>query len=113
MQNSPTHSGDRPKSASSNRPVHTVRYGSIRATIWKNPIDNGNSPRDIYNVTFSRGYHDGKQWRGSGSFGAEDLLVVAKAADDAHTWICQRRAETSTNQADPAQGDTRTASRSV
>ena len=72
---------------SANRPVHTVRYGTIRAAIWKNVAANGNKLHEVYNVTFSRGYHDGKQWRDSGSFGVDDLLVLGKAANDAHTWI--------------------------
>jgi hypothetical protein len=25
-----------------NRPVHTVRYGTIQAAIWQNMVDNGN-----------------------------------------------------------------------
>ncbi len=99
MQSVSTPKGDRPKTAAVNRPAHTVRYGAIRAAIWKNVIDNGNTPRELYNVTLSRGYHDGKQWRASGSFGVEDLLVVAKAANEAHTWICQQR--TATAQTDP------------
>jgi hypothetical protein len=74
-----------------NRPVHTIRYGVIRAAIWKNVVDNGSVPRDSYNVTFSRGYNDGKQWKDSASFGVDDLLVLAKIADEAHTWIAKQR----------------------
>jgi hypothetical protein len=76
----------------SNRPVHTIRYGVIRAAIWKNVVDNGNVPRDNYNVTFSRGFNDGNQWRDSASFGVDDLLVMAKVANEAHSWIFRRRA---------------------
>jgi len=82
---------DRP----ANRPAHTLRYGAIRAAIWKNVFDNGKTPREAYNVTFSRGYNDGKQWRDSASFGVEDLLVLAKLADEAHTWISRQRSNRS------------------
>jgi hypothetical protein len=37
-----------------NRPVHTIRYGAVRAAIWRNVVDNGNASRPMYNVTFSR-----------------------------------------------------------
>lgn len=71
-----------------NRPVHVVRYGSIKAAIWRNVIDNGNASRPMYNVTVTRSYRDGEQqWHDSTSFGYDDLLVVAKAVGDCHTWI--------------------------
>ena len=90
------HAEPRIAKRAANRPAHIIRYGVIRAAIWKNVVDNGNVPRDSYNVTFSRGYNDGKQWRDSASFGVDDLLVMAKAANEAHSWICQRRAIAST-----------------
>jgi hypothetical protein len=75
-----------------NRPVQTIRYGSVRAAIWRNIMDNGDASRPIYCVTFSRSYKDVESnWKESGSFGADDLLLLAKAADEAHTWITKRR----------------------
>jgi hypothetical protein len=75
-----------------NRPVHTVRYGSVRAAIWRNVVDNGNASRQLYCVTFNRSYKDGENnWKESASFGADDLLLLAKAADEAHTWITKQR----------------------
>lgn len=65
------------------RPVHTVRYGAIKAGVWKNPTKNG----AMYNVTISRSYRTDDQWHDSNSFGYDDLLVIGKALDDAHTWI--------------------------
>jgi hypothetical protein len=73
-----------------NRPIHTIRYGAVRAAIWRNVVDNGNASRRIYNVTFSRSYKDGNDWKDSSSFGPDDLLVLAKIADDAHTFIHER-----------------------
>ena len=79
-----------------NRPVHTIRYGTIQAAIWRNIVDNGNASRPMYSVTFSRSYRDGDAWKDSSSFGSDDLLVVAKAANDAHTFIHQHRSRDAT-----------------
>ena len=65
------------------KPVHEVRLGSIKAAIWENPVGDGIK----YNVQFSRLYKDGEEWKSTESFGREDLLLVAKIADQAHTWI--------------------------
>ena len=71
-----------------NRPVQTIRYGSVRAAIWRNIVDNGNAGRPLYCVTFSRSYKDGENaWKES----ASDLLLLAKAADESHTWITKQR----------------------
>jgi hypothetical protein len=75
-----------------NRPVHAIRYGAIRAAIWRNVVDNGNASRPMFNVTFSRSYKDGDEWKDSASFGQDDLLELAKAANEAHTWICDQKA---------------------
>lgn len=80
-----------------NRPVQTIRYGSVRAAIWPNIVDNGNASRPLYCVTFSRSYKDGENnWKESASFGADDLLLLAKAADEAHTWIARQRSADAT-----------------
>ena len=73
------------------RPVHEVRMGAIKAAIWKNETNGG--PR--FNVTLSRIYKDkeGDQWRSTDSFGRDDLLLVGKVADQAHTWIVQQAQE--------------------
>jgi hypothetical protein len=31
-----------------NRPVQTIPYGSVRAAIWRNMVDNGNPSRPPY-----------------------------------------------------------------
>ena len=75
------------------RPIQTIRYGAVRAAIWRNVIDNGNASRAVYNVTLSRSYRDGDTWKESNSFSRDDLLVLAKLANEAHTWIFQQRSE--------------------
>lgn len=76
-----------------NKPVHTLRYGNVKAAVWRNEVDLGNASRAMYHVTFSRSYKDHSElWRDSGSFGPEDLLVLAKLADEAHTFIFKQKA---------------------
>ena len=66
------------------KPIHEVRLGSIKAAVWKNETETGAR----YNVTFSRLYKDGEQWKSTDSFGREELLLLAKVADQAHSWVC-------------------------
>ena len=73
----------------SQRPVHEIRMGRVRAAIWENQTQNG--PR--LNVTFTRLYKDGEQWKNSQSFPREDLPLLCKVADQAHTWIYSQHAE--------------------
>ena len=75
--------------ASDNRPVHTVRHRRIRATIWKNQTEKG----PIYNVTVSRSFRDGDEWRDSHSFGYDDLMNLAKVLYDAHSVISALKAK--------------------
>ena len=75
------------------KPVDEVRIGRVKATIWKNGTEDApRSSRDApayvaYNVTFSRLYKDGDQWKSTQSFGRNDLLTLAEVADLAHTRI--------------------------
>lgn len=70
-----------------NKPAGEVRIGMIKAAIWAKPYEEG----VIHNVTFSRIYKSGEEWRRTDSFGRDDLLVLAKVADLAHTWICEQQ----------------------
>jgi hypothetical protein len=74
---------DVPMQTQKQKPIHEVRLGSIKAAVWKNDTENGTR----YNVTFSRIYKDGDQWKSTDSFGRDDLLIVGKVADQAHSWI--------------------------
>ena len=66
------------------RPVHEIRLGKIRAAIWANTLESGGIR---HNVTFARLYRDGETWKDSASFGRDDMLLVMKVADMAHSWI--------------------------
>jgi hypothetical protein len=77
--------------ASSDRPapLRTLRLGRLKATVWENE-PNG---RKMHNVTFCRTYMDEqKKFHDTDTFGRDDLLLLGKLADQAHTVICERLA---------------------
>lgn len=68
------------------QPAHEIRMGAIKATIWENQTQTGTR----HNVTVSRIYKDGDEWKQTESFGRDDLQLLAKVIDQAHTWIFQQ-----------------------
>lgn len=77
------------------RPTATTRIGTVRAAIWENRKD---GERARYNVTFSKRYRDAEgQWKTTHSFGRNDLLVLAKVADQAHSQIVELEQADNTN----------------
>lgn len=71
------------------KPVHEIRLGRIKATIWANQTDNGIR----HNVNLTRLYKEGDDWKDSSSFGRDDLPLVVKVADLVHSWIFQKTQE--------------------
>jgi len=67
----------------SNRPIHEIRLGHVKAVIWANQTDTGVR----HNVSVQRLYRDGDTWATSDTFGRDDLPLLSKVADLAHTWI--------------------------
>src|SRR5512135_3894325 len=84
------------------RPVQVMRLRNLRANIWANRLPSGDL---AYNVTFDRLYRAPDQtddqgeltkqgdWKQSQSFGKDDLLLLAKLADLAHTEVYRLRDE--------------------
>lgn len=73
-----------------NQPIDHVRIGAVQAAIWQN-TDRNQVPR--YNVTLERLYRDAdEKWQSTDSFGRDDLLVLAKVVDQAHTRIHELQA---------------------
>src|SRR5262249_31617272 len=72
-----------PADKGSNKPVHEVRLGRIKAAVWANTGESG----VLYSVGVSRLYKEGGVWKRSESFGRDDLPLVMKVADQVHTWI--------------------------
>jgi hypothetical protein len=66
-------------------PVKTIRLGRIQAAIWQNTSEN----KPFFSVVISRTYKDAQGYHNTDSFGRDDLLVVAKIADMAHTAVIQ------------------------
>ena len=71
------------------KPISEVRIGRVKAAIWPNETEG----RTRHNVTFSRLYRDGEKWKRTQSFGRNDLLVLAKVADQAHSRIFELQQE--------------------
>lgn len=69
-----------------NTPATAFRFGRIQAAVWERKTEAGS----FYSVTFRRSYQEEGKWHDTDSFGRDDLLLVAKLADQAHTWICQK-----------------------
>ena len=97
----PTQQQQRPAAANgANKPVHTVRHRSIKATIWKNETSNG----PMYNVTVLRSYKDESgEWKDSQSIGYDDLMNVAALMYEAHAYISELRAKENSPRSQAAQ----------
>ena len=67
------------------QPIHTIRFGLIKASIWQNHTRSG----DRHTVSIVRLYKNGDSWKESTRFGRDDLPLVCKASDLAHSWIFQ------------------------
>lgn len=65
------------------QPAHIIRFGYIKASIWRNQTKSG----ERHSVSIVRLYRNGDVWKESSRFGRDDLPLVSKAADLAHSWI--------------------------
>jgi hypothetical protein len=94
-----TQPAQRPAAANgANKPVHSVRHRSIKATIWKNETANG----PMYNVNVVRAYRDDNgEWKDSHSIGYDDLMNVAALMYEAHAYISELRAKDNRTRSQP------------
>ncbi|TWU49472.1 hypothetical protein [Rubripirellula reticaptiva] len=77
-----------------NKPVHRLRLSTISAAVFRNVSEDGCVS---YNAKSDGSYKDGEHWKHSDSFGRDDLLHLAKLADQANAWIHdQQQAESRT-----------------
>ncbi|MEM7667964.1 MAG: hypothetical protein AAF317_02290 [Pseudomonadota bacterium] len=74
-----------------NQPTETLRDGSLKATVWENQNDKGES---FFSVTLAKTYEDrdGKLKDGH-SFSQSDLLRIAELAREAHGVVRDIRRE--------------------
>jgi len=76
------------------KPVHEIRLGLVRASIWENKSEYGVR----YNVSLERLYpvkldENRRTWKSTSSFGRDDLLLAQKVLDRAHDWIFAQSTE--------------------
>ena len=70
--------------ATNQKPLHNIRVGSVRASIWENPSEKGL----FLSVTFSRSYKDRSgQWHNGQSYSGRDLDALIDCAQEAKTFI--------------------------
>jgi hypothetical protein len=70
-------------------PVKKLRFGLVQASIWERRTEAGT----FYAARFERRYQDNEgQWQSTHSYNTDDLLELAKLADQAHTEIMRLRA---------------------
>lgn len=71
------------------KPAAKINLHPVSAAIWRNQ-----NPKGVfYSVTFERRFKDeAGKWQTSSTFNANDLLLLAKAADLAHGEIFKLRA---------------------
>ena len=77
------------------KPINEIRVGNIKAATWQNKV--GDSVR--HNVTFTRIYKDGDQWKTSDSFGRDELPRLILAAQKAYEALFQAPQEHLANDA--------------
>src|SRR5580704_17232194 len=76
---------------SGNGPVFSCRHRALKAAVWRNELENG----PMFNTTVSRSYKDGDDWKESGSFGYDDVLLVAELLRTCHGFISREMAKLS------------------
>lgn len=77
-------------------PVHVVRFGLIKVSIWKNQTKFG----ERYNVSMVRLFRNGDVWQESARFGRDDLPLLLKAIDLAYMWIYEQGSRSTCNAVD-------------
>lgn len=70
------------------KPTHEIKLGRIKAAIWKNAAENGEI---WFNVSVTRLYKEGDDWRDTSSFRRDDLPIVSKCLDMAYGWIWRQQ----------------------
>ncbi|MAT70099.1 MAG: hypothetical protein CMJ58_11330 [Planctomycetaceae bacterium] len=71
-----------------NKPAATLRDGSLKATLWQRQSENG----VFFNVTLTRTYKDGDNYKDSNSYTGAELLRVARLAGKAYDLADELRA---------------------
>ena len=72
------------------KPIHKIKLGAVVATIWENSGEKGTYCK----TTFAKLYK-GKdnKWQDTGSFGREDLFLLAEAVRQTALFLYQEKPE--------------------
>ncbi len=65
------------------KPVKKFFIGAVTAAIWRNEGKSG----AFHNVTLTRRYKEGEDWKDTTSLGKFDLLKAARLNIQAYSWI--------------------------
>lgn len=84
--------------SNNNAPVHRIHIGHVGVSIFENQSQLG---KTFHSAQFDRSYLDDGNWKHSRSFGRDDLLILAKLADQAHSWIIENRNQGEENSPEP------------
>ena len=69
------------------QPEKRFRCGPVSASIWAEGKTVDGEMVKFYSINIDKAYKDGDEWKETPGFGRDDLLLLAKAVDEAHTWI--------------------------
>ena len=73
-----------------NQPIHTIRDGACKVTIWQNPKAEGEG--FWYEAVPGRTYTDSQdKAQTAHGFSNGDILKIAHLLDDAYRWIRQQK----------------------
>jgi hypothetical protein len=87
---SPNSKGEVIMSEQTNKPAAKINLYPVSSTIWRNQNAKG---AFFYTAQFERSYRDeAGKWQTSSTFNAQDLLLLAKAANEAESEIRRLRA---------------------
>ncbi|MCA9469444.1 MAG: hypothetical protein KC643_28925 [Nitrospira sp.] len=77
--------------ATKQKPLHHIRIGAVRASIWEQPSEKG----PFLTVTFSRSYKDkADHWQNGHSYLGHDLEALMDCALEAKDWMRRYRQST-------------------
>ncbi len=69
-----------------NKPIHEIKEGRVRAAIWANDGKNGTR----HTVTLQRLYKQEGTWKRATSFYADDVPLLTTVLTEAQRWISEQ-----------------------
>lgn len=74
-------------------PIHTIRSGCVKASIWVNKIKDKQSGKEIevFSVSLIKSYKDGNEWKDTNIYKQNDLPKSILAMQKAFEYLVLRR----------------------